>query len=311
MENYVQRFLFDDLDIRGAVVRLGSVWQHLLTNRNYPAPVVELLGQMSATTLLMADNLKQPGRLTIQLRGEGPVSLLVIDCNEGLNIRCMAQHGEKIEASSLVDLLGKGQLLLSLDMASMKEPYQSIVPLTGSTIAEVFEHYLQQSEQLSSRFFLAATAEGAAGLFLQKMPSTDARDVDGWARIEALASTVKPEELLELSAADLLTRLFHEETVRVFDAKPVTNNCPQDWDKVRNMLLALGREEVYENIKEHGTLVIRDGVKTVATIDLAAAANGKATVPLKLKRGLHLLTAQFSGDGFDSSLSWPSIVLVL
>ena len=72
MENYVQRFLFDDLDIRGAVVRLGSVWQHLLTNRNYPAPVVELLGQMSATTLLMADNLKQPGRLTIQLRGEGP-----------------------------------------------------------------------------------------------------------------------------------------------------------------------------------------------------------------------------------------------
>ena len=84
MENYVQRFLFEDLDIRGAVVRLGSVWQHLLTNRNYPAPVVELLGQMSATTLLLADNLKQPGRLTIQLRGEGPVSLLVIDCNEAL-----------------------------------------------------------------------------------------------------------------------------------------------------------------------------------------------------------------------------------
>lgn len=258
MENYVQRFLFDDLDIRGAVVRLGSVWQHLLTNRNYPAPVVELLGQMSATTLLMADNLKQPGRLTIQLRGEGPVSLLVIDCNEGLNIRCMAQHGEKIEASSLVDLLGKGQLLLSLDMASMKEPYQSIVPLTGSTIAEVFEHYLKQSEQLSSRFFLAATAKGAAGLFLQKMPSTDERDVDGWARVEALAATVKADELLGLSTEDLLTRLFHEETVRVFDVQPVTCNSPEDRVKVGNMLRSLGREDIYGVIKERGVIVIRD-----------------------------------------------------
>ena len=258
MENYVQRFLFDDLDIRGAVVRLGSVWQHLLTNRNYPAPVVELLGQMSATTLLMADNLKQPGRLTIQLRGEGPVSLLVIDCNEGLNIRCMAQHGEKIEASSLVDLLGKGQLLLSLDMASMKEPYQSIVPLTGTTIAEVFEHYLKQSEQLSSRFFLAATAKGAAGLFLQKMPSTDERDVDGWARVEALAATVKADELLGLSTEDLLTRLFHEEIVRVFDIQPVTCNSPEDRVKVGNMLRSLGREDIYGVIKERGVIVIRD-----------------------------------------------------
>jgi molecular chaperone Hsp33 len=108
MNNYVRRFLFEDLDIRGAVVRLDTVWQSLLTNRNYPAPVIELLGQMSITTLLLADNLKQPGRLTIQLRGEGPVSLLVIDCSEALNLRCMAQHGEKIAASSLVNLLGEG-----------------------------------------------------------------------------------------------------------------------------------------------------------------------------------------------------------
>ena len=258
MNNYVRRFLFEDLDIRGAVVRLDTVWQSLLTNRSYPAPVVELLGQMSVTTLLLADNLKQPGRLTIQLRGEGPVSLLVIDCSEALNLRCMAQHDEKVAASSLVNLLGEGQLLLSLDMASMKEPYQSVVPLTGNTIAEVFEHYLEQSEQLSSRFVLAATAGGAAGLFLQKMPSTDEKDADGWARVEALAATAKPEELFGLSAEDLLTRLFHEETVRLFDEQPVTNNSPEDRVKVGNMLRSLGREDVYAVVKERGVIVIRD-----------------------------------------------------
>ena len=258
MNNYVQRFLFDDLDIRGAVVRLDTVWQKLLTNRNYPAPVVGLLGEMSVTTLLLADNLKQPGRLTIQLRGDGPVSLLVIDCNEELNIRCMAQHGEKIEAGSVVDLLGRGQLLLSLDMPSMREPYQSVVPLHGHNIAEIFEHYLEQSEQLASRFFLAASATGIAGLFLQKMPSTDQRDADGWSRIEALGSTVKTEELLGLTGEELLTRLFHEETVRVFDTQTVTNNCPEDWEKVRNMLRTLGREEVYAALKDNGAILIRD-----------------------------------------------------
>ncbi len=258
MSNIVQRFMFDDLDIRGAVVRLDSVWEKLMAGRNYPEPVVDLLGQMSATTLLLADNLKQPGRLTIQLRGNGPVSLLVIDCSEQLNIRCMAHHAEHITAAPAIDLLGHGQLLLSLEMPTMREPYQSVVPLNGKTVAEVFEHYLHQSEQLASRIFLAASPSGAAGLFLQKMPSTDERDADGWARIEALASTVRAEELLGLTSENLLTRLFHEETVRIFDAHPVTHDCPKDWDKVRNMLLALGREEIYDSVKEHGVIVIHD-----------------------------------------------------
>ena len=254
----VQRFMLDDLDIRGAVVRLGAVWRQLLTDRDYPAPVVDLLGRMSATSLLLADNLKQPGRLTIQLRGNGPVSLLVIDCNETLNTRCMAQHDEEIDTTADIDLLGDGQLLLSLDTPARRKPYQSIVPLAGKNIAEIFEHYLMQSEQLASRFFLAATPTGVAGLFLQKMPTTDERDSDGWTRIEALAATAKPKELLELPIGELLTRLFHEEAIRLFAARAVTNNSPEDWEKVGNMLRSLGREEVYGALSERGEILVRD-----------------------------------------------------
>jgi molecular chaperone Hsp33 len=258
MTNTVQRFIFEDLDIRGAFVRLDTVWHKLLEKRNYPTPVVDLLGQMCATTLLMADNLKQPGRLTIQLRGEGPVSLLVIDCAEDLNLRCLAQHREQALAMPLVDLLGAGQFVLTLASASRREPYQSIVPLSGSSIAEVFEHYLKQSEQIASRFFLAASADATAGLFLQKVPSTDKRDADGWSRVEALAATAKPEELLGLPTETLLTRLFHEETVRVFAAREVKSDFPEDWEKIGNMLRALGREAVYANLNERGVIVIRD-----------------------------------------------------
>ena len=261
--NQVQRFLFDELDIRGALVRLGPLWQQLLAGRDYPLAVIRLLGQMSATTLLLADNLKQPGRLTIQLRGDGAIPLLVIDCDQTLNIRAMAQHdagaiGAIGNAKSPVELLGNGQLLLSLDLPSMREPYQSIVPIEGASIAEIFEHYLAQSEQLASRFFLAATPDGVAGLFLQKMPDADTRDADGWTRVEALAATASAEELLDLPAEQLLTRLFNEETVRLFAAREVSNVSPENREKVATMLLSLGREEVYAALHERGEVLIRD-----------------------------------------------------
>jgi molecular chaperone Hsp33 len=264
MNDIVQRFLLDDLDIRGVTVRLGPAWQKMLAGRHYPAPVAQLLGEMSATALLIACNLKQVGRLTVQLRGSGPLSLLVIDCNERLHIRGMAHCAESVSAGSAPDLLGDGQLLLSLDMPSMREPYQSIVPLNGENIAQIFEHYLKQSEQLPARFFLAASADGVAGLFLQKLPGADQRDPDGWTRIEALASTVKADELLALPAEALLNRLFHEETVRVFTALEVIHNCPENQanerEKIKDMLRSLGRAEVFSLLEEQGEAIIKDDI---------------------------------------------------
>ena len=274
MSDAVRRFLFDGLDIRGAVARLDAVWQKLMARRGYPAPVINLLGQMSVTAVLLADNLKQPGRLGIQIRGGGPVTLLVVDCSEPLNLRCMAHHADAIADAPALDLLGRGQLTLSLDTPARREPYQSVVPLEGTTLAEVFENYLRHSEQVVSRFFLAASPSGATGLYLQKMPAADQRDPDGWARVGALAATVKPEELLGSSAEELLTRLFHEETVRVFDARPITHDFPPDPNKVSNMLLVLGREDVYANLEKNGVIVVSDELSnheyrfTRADIDL-------------------------------------------
>ncbi|MBP6070590.1 MAG: Hsp33 family molecular chaperone HslO, partial [Candidatus Accumulibacter sp.] len=119
-------------------------------------------------------------------------------------------------------------------------------------------HYLRQSDQLPTRFFLAASSEAAAGLLLQKLPAADPCDPDGWARVEALAATVKASELLSLPAADLLLRLFHEEAVRLFPARTVIHNCPEDWEKVRSMLRSLGPAEVYAALREHDEVVIKD-----------------------------------------------------
>ncbi|MQY51118.1 Hsp33 family molecular chaperone HslO [Rhodocyclus tenuis] len=254
----LQRFLLDELDIRGAVVRLGPLWQRIVAGRNYAPPVAALLGEMCATTLFIADALKQPGRITFQLRGSGPVSLLVVDCDERLNLRAMAHAAADVAPGTAPQLLGDGQLMLSLDLPNLRQPYQSIVPMQGDSIAEIFEHYLGLSEQLPSRLFLAASAEGAAGIFLQKLPNADARDADGWNRVESLATTIRDDELLGLPCDELLTRLFSQEVVRVFPERQVLHECPEDWDKVRTMLRSLGREEVDAVLREHGEVLIRD-----------------------------------------------------
>lgn len=260
MSNYVQRFLLENLDIRGAVVHLDSIWQQMTAGRAYPQPVTQLLGEMSAITLFLGDNLKQIGRLTVQLNGSGPVSMLVIDCNESLHIRGMAKCVRDIEPQPVSDLLGHGQLLITLDMPSMRESYQSIVPIDGNSIAEVFEHYFKQSEQLSSRLFLITTDHAVFGLLLQKLPAADRQDPDGWARAEALGATVSDQTLLNLTAEEILIRLFHEETIRIFDPQTVHYGCHEDPAKIYAMLRSLGREEVDSILKEFGEVVINDDI---------------------------------------------------
>lgn len=259
MSDQVTRFLLENLDIRGAIVQLDAVWQAVCAGRNYPPAVQSVLGQMCAVTTIIATNLKQPARLTFQLSGKGPLSLLVIDCPESLNLRGYARHTlEGQDPMPLASLLGDGQLLMSLDMADARQPYQSYVPVEGESIAAVFEHYLAQSEQQPAVLHLFASGEGAAGLFLQKLPGAELKDADGWNRAAHLASTVKPEELFGLDAHEVLGRLFAEETVRVFEPRQVSHDFPPDRDKIATMLRGLGATEIEHILSEHGEVLIRD-----------------------------------------------------
>lgn len=256
----VRGFLFEALDIRGAWVQLGSAWRDMAARRDTPQPALELLGQLAGVTTLIAANLKQPGRLTFQLRGDGAIPLLVMDCDEQLRLRGMARAAPDVVAGTLAQLLGEGALTLTLDVADMRQPYQSHVPLQGDTLAAAFEHYLAQSEQLPTRLWLAADRDSAAGLFLQALPGAAARDPDGWNRVQQLAATVRPGELLGLGAIALIGRLFPEEDVRVFDPRPVTYHCPYDPAKIRAMLRGIGRAECDAILAEHGEIRVHDDI---------------------------------------------------
>lgn len=265
----IRRFLFEGLDIRGAIVRLDEAWQQMQAGRDYQPTVAQLLGETAAVTALIAGQLKQPGRLTLQLRGNGPIQLLVMDCNERLQMRGMARSNPVVLPAPVPvpELLGAhqgGQLMMSLDLPTARQPYQSYVPMVGDSIAAIFEHYLEQSEQQPSRLFATAGPKAAVCLFLQKMPEADHHDQDGWNRITQLAATVKPAELLGLDAEELLARLFHEDMetrgIRVYDPLPVVYHCPEDWEKVRDTIRSIGRADAETIVAEHGEIVIRDDI---------------------------------------------------
>jgi len=257
--DYVQRFLFENLDIRGRLVCLTGSWQRMLDGRGYPEEIAALLGHTTALNVLLGANQKGAGRVTLQVQGSGPVKLLVADCTADLRIRGMASfESHKRGNGSERQLLGDGRLAVTLEDAKSGQLYQSLVPLEGETLEQIFEHYLSQSEQLQAFLRLHADGRALCGLLLEKLPGADGRDPDGWNRVKHLASTLTLDETRGAQPYDLLTRVFPDELMRVFRLYAVEYHCPYDEEKVKDMLRGLGRAEVEAILAEQGEVVIRN-----------------------------------------------------
>jgi len=257
--DYVQRFLFEELDIRGRLTCLTGAWQRMLDGRSYPDNVAALLGRTTVLNVLLGANQKDAGRVTLQVQGSGPIRLLVADCTADLRIRGMADFREEAARETAErELLGDGRLAVTLEDMKSGRFYQSLVPLEGDSLEQIFAHYLSQSEQLPAYLRLFADGDAACGLLLEKLPKADERDPDGWNRVTQLAATLGLDETRDAQPYDLLTRIFPEELMRVFRLYAVEYHCPYDEDKVKDMLRGLGRGEVESILADHGEVVIRN-----------------------------------------------------
>jgi molecular chaperone Hsp33 len=257
--DFVQRFLFENLDIRGRLVCLTGAWGRMIEKRGYPQRIIELLGHSTALSTILGANQKDQGRITLQVQGSGPVRLLVTDCAPALKIRGMAQFKEMpAEDATPETLFGDGKLAVTLEDGHSGQIYQSMVPLEGETLAEIFEHYLAQSEQLTAFLRLFASDKAVCGLLLEKLPGADAKDPDGWNRVTHLANTLQLDETVNTQPYDVLVKLFPEELLRVFKLDPVEYHCPFDVQNVERVLRGLGRDEVESILEEQGEVVIKN-----------------------------------------------------
>jgi molecular chaperone Hsp33 len=261
----LHRFLFERYPIRGHLVHLDAAWRALIEHRRYPDAIRETLGEAVVASLLLAATIKFEGVLSLQLQGDGPVHLLLAQCTSGLGVRGLARHRDLGSGSSanIRDLVGEGNLTVTLETDSGAQRYQGIVPIEGERLADSLQAYFQNSEQLPTRLWLHADAEGASGMLLQKLPgagSAAAADTaaieDAWRRIQLIADTLTPEELRTLADTEILHRLFNEDDLRLFEPSPVYFRCRCSRERVAGMLQGLGEAETRSVIAERGKVEV-------------------------------------------------------
>ena len=241
------RFLLPAAGVRGVAVRLDAAWDAVAGRADYPPAARELLGEAAAAAVLFTGHTKVDGRLSIQIRGERGLRTLFAECTAAGTVRGIVQLTEGQDAPRDLRDLGRDALLaITIENPGLdpREPqrYQSLVGLDASRLAEAFEDYFRQSEQLPTRLLLAAGGGRAGGLMLQKLPG-DEGDDDGWNRVGALFDTLAEAELLATPVPVLLHRLFHEESPQVLTERPVRFGCSCSRERVASMLQSLGQEE--------------------------------------------------------------------
>lgn len=263
--------MFENTAVRGELVELSETWRQVQARSDYPKAVKTLLGEMLSAAALLSANLKFNGALIMQIHGDGPVRLLVVECDSGLQLRATAKLAsdaviaDDATLPQLVNVHGQGRFVITLDPKDKlpgQQPYQGIVPLDGESTATVIENYMLRSEQLDTKLWLAADANVARGLLLQKLPNEGGIDLpqeealDAWNRTVMLASTLRNEELLNTDINTVMRRLFWEETIRIFDPKHPQFHCSCTREKVGNMLKMLGPDEVASALAEMESLSI-------------------------------------------------------
>jgi len=247
--------MFENLPVRGVFVHLDATWRAICDRNTYPKEVADQLGQLVAAGMLLSSTLKFDGSMTLQIQGSGPVNLMVVEATAARTVRAIARWQSEDFRGDLKKMFGDGNLVITIELAN-GERYQGIVALEGDSIAKVVEGYLRQSEQLDTRLWLAIDGDQATGMLLQKLPSEEGEETDDWNRLKQLANTIESSELKDLSAQEILHRLFHEDTLRLYDAEPISFRCSCTRDRVGNMLRSLGYGEIKSLLEERGNIEV-------------------------------------------------------
>lgn len=245
------RYLFDQADVRGELVQLPQSYRRMLENHDYPAPVRHLLGQTLAATSLLTAILKFEGEIAVQLQGDGPVRLLVINGTHKQELRGVARFEGEVPEGDLQQLFGKGHLVITIT-PKKGERYQGIVALDKPTLAECLEQYFAQSEQLRTRLWLRADDSHAGGMLLQELPATDVKTEVEFEHLEQLTDTIKDDELLRLAPEEVLHRLYHQESVQVFEPSEVVFRCTCSRERSLSALATINQAELDEILAEQG-----------------------------------------------------------
>ncbi len=237
-------FVFESLPVRGALIQLQESWQRMQLGHTYQLSVLETLGHAAAATGLIAQSLKFDGTITMQLTGDGPLAVLVMQCTSELELRGMASAPDLTNNASFAELVAQARCAITVDAGAMERPYQGIVEVTGASLANSLENYYAKSAQIPSHIQLVCEPSSCGGILLQQMPDKDSPLEDDWHRLGMLAATLRPADIAAGVGIDLLGKLFAEDDVRIFRPKAARFKCRCSKKRAEDVLRMLGEEEI-------------------------------------------------------------------
>ena len=266
-KDVARRFMLENADTRGEWVHLDEAWQEMLKRADYPASVRKVLGEALAASVLLSATIKHKGSMILQIRGDGPVHLLVIQATPEGHVRGLAKWSAEPKGDSLQATFGKANIVITLEAENDNERYQGIIALEGDNLSEALEKYFMQSEQLPTRLWLHCDANTSAGILLQRLPASEQSDED-WERVGMLLDTLTAEELADIEPEELIFRLFHEETPRLFDARNLKFQCSCSQEKIENAVKGMGEAEARAIVNEQGKIEVNcQFCNTLYTLD--------------------------------------------
>lgn len=251
----LNRFLFDNHAIRGEITHLEQTYQAILDNHTYPVAVQKVLGELLVITSLLTATLKFEGDIAVQLQGDGPLSLAVVNGNDQQQLRGVARVKSDIaNNATLKEMVGNGYIVITITPKN-GERYQGIVGLESDTLIGCIENYFMQSEQLPTRLFVKTGVYNnkpvAAGILLQILPGNE-NTSDSFEHLCTLTQTITSDELFELSTEEILYRLYNQEQVRLFETHNVTFKCGCSRERCEDSLMTLPANEIDQMLKEDG-----------------------------------------------------------
>ena len=256
MTDQLQRFLFDDYEIRGEIATANNSFSEIIKNHHFSPEVAEIVGELLVATTLLTAMLKFEGKIAVQLQGDGPLKMAVINSDQNLQVRGTARVEGDTTGLSFSQLVGKGNMMITITPDD-GERYQGIVDLNGDSLSACLENYFDQSEQLPTRVVLHAKSgpsAHAAGILIQTLPASSDNHDDDFQHICALTQTAKAEELYELTQEELLFRLYHQETVRLFEKQTISFKCSCSKERCLSSLASIAPEEILDILNERGAI---------------------------------------------------------
>ena len=241
------------------MVHLEKVLQTILAQRDYPQAIEVLLGEMLSATALLASTLKIKGRISLQIQAAGTFKWAMAECDHLGQLRASADYEEDPrffqakDSSTILTSLVNPVLFINIE-PEFGERYQGIIALEHPTLAGCLMQYYDLSAQIPTKIRLASTAKQSGGLLIQLLPRNSEEeqhwvDEDLWPRLTLLTETLKPEELTELEATEILYRLYNEEDVRLPEAEHLSFGCTCSKERCANALIQIGVDAVRETLE--------------------------------------------------------------